>query len=142
MYDISWFGDAACRGRFDDFFPEPSVGALTAARKICAECPVKMKCLDYGLELVDSRKTKETITRGIWGGLSCDELVDMIGNARNDGELSDHECEHPRCANRTPFGARGNHAPSKYCSTRCLKAASASKHWRANHTKADTMQRY
>lgn len=48
------------------FFPElDSIWRVAAAKKICAECPVKLECLEYAQ--VNSFK------EGIWGGLSPTE---------------------------------------------------------------------
>jgi WhiB family redox-sensing transcriptional regulator len=48
------------------FFPElDSLWRTQAAKKICAECPVKMECLEYAIR----NKFKE----GIYGGTSPTE---------------------------------------------------------------------
>ena len=58
----SWHRQAACRGKgTDTFFPSPG-DSLTAARAVCAACPVRTECLadavaDAGLQ-------------GFWGGTS------------------------------------------------------------------------
>jgi WhiB family transcriptional regulator, redox-sensing transcriptional regulator len=130
MDDFTWQREAACKGKAELFFPAESVGHLTPARKLCAECPVREPCFEYGLELVDHKKTRDAINRGIWGGYSTDELKDLIAG-RNSGALTDHECEHPNCTAKTPWAANKK-APARYCSTRCLKRASArNKHIRS-----------
>ena len=43
------------------FFPSDGVG-VEAARRICANCPVKEPCLEYALEF--------RIDHGVWGGSS------------------------------------------------------------------------
>jgi WhiB family redox-sensing transcriptional regulator len=43
------------------FFPSDGVG-VEAARKVCADCPVKTVCLEYALE--------NRIDHGVWGGTS------------------------------------------------------------------------
>jgi WhiB family redox-sensing transcriptional regulator len=43
------------------FFPSDGVG-VDAARRICADCPVKEPCLEYALE--------SRIDHGVWGGCS------------------------------------------------------------------------
>ena len=58
----AWHRQAACRGRGTGaFFPSPG-DSLTAARAVCASCPVRSECLadavaDPGLQ-------------GFWGGTS------------------------------------------------------------------------
>lgn len=54
------------RGRCRDippstFFPNDGVG-VEVARRICAECPVQVPCLEYAL--------RERIDHGVWGGAS------------------------------------------------------------------------
>jgi hypothetical protein len=44
----------------DEFFPER--GRLSAARAVCARCPVRTACLEYALAHGE--------TFGIWGGLN------------------------------------------------------------------------
>jgi WhiB family redox-sensing transcriptional regulator len=54
------------RGRCRDvptttFFPDDGVG-VEAARRLCAECEVRARCLDYALV--------NAINHGVWGGTS------------------------------------------------------------------------
>lgn len=60
--DHDWMRDATCRGRSpSEFFPSDGVG-VERARRMCAECPVRLECLEYAL----SRR----IDHGVWGGCS------------------------------------------------------------------------
>ena len=43
------------------FFPSDGVG-VEVAKRICADCPMRVRCLDYAL---DNR-----IDHGVWGGTS------------------------------------------------------------------------
>lgn len=45
----------------DIFFPSDGSG-VEKAKRICAECPVRMECLEYALE--------NKVNHGIWGGAS------------------------------------------------------------------------
>ena len=45
----------------EDFFPEKG-GSSREAKRICAECPVRIECLNYALRR-DERY-------GVWGGMS------------------------------------------------------------------------
>jgi WhiB family transcriptional regulator, redox-sensing transcriptional regulator len=57
-----WMTQGKCRElEWEMFFPHGSSG-LSAARKICAECPVSEDCLEYAL--------KNHIDHGVWGGCS------------------------------------------------------------------------
>ena len=57
-----WRYRAACRSAdLDVFFPGRGESA-EAARRICAECPVRQPCLEFALS--------HAITHGIWGGLA------------------------------------------------------------------------
>ncbi|HVM41673.1 MAG TPA: WhiB family transcriptional regulator [Acidimicrobiia bacterium] len=53
---------ALCRG-YDPsvFFPSDGVG-VEAAQRICAECPVRVECLEYALTF--------RVDHGVWGGCS------------------------------------------------------------------------
>jgi len=60
----TWFRDAACRGMHPDLF-FPGRGEPTAQVKaICAGCPVRDDCAEYGRDE----------QYGIWGGLSGRQL--------------------------------------------------------------------
>lgn len=57
-----WMSRGSCRDRPAAlFFPSDGVG-VELARKICADCPVKARCLEYALE--------NRIDHGVWGGTS------------------------------------------------------------------------
>ncbi len=57
-----WMLRARCRG-YDasEFFPSDGVG-VEQARKICADCSVRVECLEYAL--------RHRIDHGVWGGCS------------------------------------------------------------------------
>ncbi|MGA7272006.1 MAG: WhiB family transcriptional regulator [Acidimicrobiia bacterium] len=61
-YMESWREAAACRGTVEiDFFCDPSDRtAISAAKALCAGCPVAGECLTWAIE------TNQT--DGIWGG--------------------------------------------------------------------------
>lgn len=62
LYIDSWREAAACVDAAGvSFFPDPaSVGAIAAAKAVCAGCPVAGECLTWAIE------TNQT--DGIWGG--------------------------------------------------------------------------
>ena len=63
IYKPDWMERGACvGGDINRFFPEPgdSQNVISAAKRICAVCPVKVECLEYALEY-DGMP-------GIWGG--------------------------------------------------------------------------
>ena len=60
----AWAAQAACKGQTALFFPgrgQPDQAAR--AKAICAGCPVRLECLEAGLDE----------DYGIWGGLAADE---------------------------------------------------------------------
>lgn len=60
--ETAWMADGNCRLHPPaTFFPSDGVG-VDRARKICKDCPVMGKCLEYAL---DAR-----IDHGVWGGCS------------------------------------------------------------------------
>jgi len=61
--DTAWMDDAACSGLpVEWFFIEIGCSAKKA-RSVCATCPVKAECLQYGVNE----------TEGIWGGTSDEQ---------------------------------------------------------------------
>jgi WhiB family redox-sensing transcriptional regulator len=60
-----WREEAACRGaRIEVFFPGRGETAAPA-RQVCAQCPVRQKCLEFAVS--------NRIVHGIWGGLAGPE---------------------------------------------------------------------
>jgi WhiB family transcriptional regulator, redox-sensing transcriptional regulator len=65
----AWMSEGACRGHRDIFWPEGNDAqktarkAMYAAKRICQACPVNLECREYAL-------SHESITHGIWGGLT------------------------------------------------------------------------
>lgn len=62
-----WDFQAACKGRWDLFFPDTDedgneVGPTDEARQICATCPVRSECLDQAIA--------ERLEYGIAGGMN------------------------------------------------------------------------
>lgn len=67
----SWRDDAACAATPEvDFFPSPEdVAGISAAKEVCATCPVADDCLSYAIE------TRQA--EGIWGGHTPKERVKL-----------------------------------------------------------------
>ncbi len=60
--ELQWMHNGNCRNYPPAaFFPSDGVG-VDAARRICADCPVKDQCLEYALT--------SRIDHGVWGGTS------------------------------------------------------------------------
>jgi WhiB family redox-sensing transcriptional regulator len=71
---MEWLRSAACVGEDPElFFPVgttgPAVRDITAAKRICARCPVTDECLSFA---VSSGQTS-----GVWGG-TCEEERDAL----------------------------------------------------------------
>ncbi len=65
------------------FFPSDGVG-VEIAKKICATCPVRERCLDYAL---DAR-----IDHGVWGGASERQRRRLLKERRaNHRELASQQ---------------------------------------------------
>ena len=72
-----WMLHARCRDLPPAaFFPSDGVG-VEVARRYCAECPVKMECLEYALE--------HRIDHGVWGGTSERERRRIARSRRAQG---------------------------------------------------------
>ena len=57
-----WMAEGLCADKHPStFFPSDGVG-VEKARKICDECPMKQRCLEYAL--------CNRIDHGVWGGTS------------------------------------------------------------------------
>lgn len=74
-----WMREARC-SHLDpgEFFPSDGVG-VEVAKRICAECPVRVECLEYALEF--------RIEHGVWGGTSERERRRIL-RARREGALT------------------------------------------------------
>ena len=72
----TWMAEGSCRHYPPAaFFPSDGVG-VDAARKICAECPVKVACLEYALT--------QRIDHGVWGGCSERERRRILKRRRQE----------------------------------------------------------
>jgi WhiB family redox-sensing transcriptional regulator len=72
----AWMSEGNCRLYPPAaFFPSDGVG-VDRARKICKDCPVLARCLDYALE--------ERIEHGVWGGCSERERRRILKRRRDD----------------------------------------------------------
>jgi hypothetical protein len=62
---FDWMDDAACRGQSPEvFFPESGYnGKVRNALRVCKDCPVRGKCLEFALS--------NEIEYGIWGGATA-----------------------------------------------------------------------
>ena len=78
--ELEWMQAGSCRNYPPAaFFPSDGVG-VDAARKICAECPVKAECLEYALV--------NRIDHGVWGGCSERERRRILKRRRLDAAVA------------------------------------------------------
>ena len=74
--DTEWMAIGKCRDLPPSiFFPSDGVG-VEVARKICADCPVRLACLEYALV--------NRIDHGVWGGASERERRRLARQRRLD----------------------------------------------------------
>ena len=72
----AWMAEGNCRLYPPaTFFPSDGVG-VDRARKICRDCPVQERCLEYALE--------ERIDHGVWGGCSERERRRILKRRRTE----------------------------------------------------------
>ena len=77
--DTAWMAEGNCRLHPPaTFFPSDGVG-VDKARKICRDCPVTSRCLEYALE--------ERIDHGVWGGCSERERRRILKARREDAAV-------------------------------------------------------
>jgi WhiB family redox-sensing transcriptional regulator len=67
---MDWVQRALCKDEDPElFFPVgatgPAASQITAAKQVCARCPVRLECLEWALSTAQDA--------GVWGGLSEDE---------------------------------------------------------------------
>lgn len=79
----AWMLRARCRG-YDpgEFFPSDGLG-VDQARKICAECAVRVECLEFALA--------HRIDHGVWGGCSERERRRILRARRQAARASGPE---------------------------------------------------
>lgn len=74
----AWMAEGNCRLHPPAvFFPSDGVG-VDRARKICRDCPVSSRCLEYALD--------ERIEHGVWGGCSERERRRILKRRRDETE--------------------------------------------------------
>lgn len=77
MATDEWRDHAACKGQTELFFgptrerPGHTDERVSAARGVCASCPVQMQCLDFALT------TRQP--HGVWAGLDEKTLAALHG---------------------------------------------------------------
>jgi WhiB family redox-sensing transcriptional regulator len=78
--ETAWMATGNCRLHPPaTFFPSDGVG-VDKARKICRDCPVMTRCLEYALT--------ERIDHGVWGGCSERERRRILKSRRSDVSIS------------------------------------------------------
>lgn len=79
VVELQWMRDGACRNYPPAaFFPSDGVG-VDAARRICADCKVRVECLEYALEA--------RIDHGVWGGCSERERRRILKRRRQEAAV-------------------------------------------------------
>ena len=72
--------EGKCRDMNPDvFFPSDGMG-VQAAQEICAQCPVRVPCLEYALE--------NRISHGVWGGASERRRARLLRQKRSAANAS------------------------------------------------------
>jgi len=67
-----WTSNAECAKGYDpDLWHAGYPGSVKLAKKICSSCPVKLECLNYGLETTKRERINPYKQHsGIYGGLT------------------------------------------------------------------------
>lgn len=98
-----WRSIAACRGRVDLDFVDPTPTEAEQCRTVCATCPVYKHCLTEALDTGEPW--------GIWGGLDANERASL---AKDTG--------HPEPAIRPAHGTNSRYAKHGWRCTHCRHA--------------------
>lgn len=64
-----WMHDGLCRTSEPELWYSKDKHDQRAAKQVCAKCPVRKDCLDYGLSIRDMH--------GVWGGLDEKQRKDL-----------------------------------------------------------------
>lgn len=72
--DLAWRRHSACRGLDPEIFYPETDEAAVPAKRVCAECAVKERCLDFALQ----GREKE----GVWGGATEKERRRILRQRR------------------------------------------------------------
>lgn len=87
MTSLAWMDQAACRGIDTNvFFLDRGGHAAERARELCADCPVQVECLEFGI--------KEEF--GIFGGLAPRERQKIRAARRKQRQRTSSKCPHGR----------------------------------------------
>lgn len=74
-----WRARAACRDTPTSvFFPDRGETEVREARRVCAACPVKAECLEYGAGQAQWQRF------GVWGGLTEKERREWLRQRRRE----------------------------------------------------------
>ncbi len=80
--DNDWMAEGKCADRPPGlFFPSDGVG-VEFAKRLCADCSVKVTCLEYAL--------RNRIDHGVWGGTSERERRRILKKRRGDVDVPVH----------------------------------------------------
>ncbi len=86
-----WIGDSLCSkvGRAEDWFPAPgaSPAELAETVAVCNACPVRLKCLQWALDLErreDDMPLGKWSRHGIYGGLTPNQRHKLAGGTDHD----------------------------------------------------------
>jgi WhiB family transcriptional regulator, redox-sensing transcriptional regulator len=78
--DTSWMARGKCKDMHPSvFFPSDGLG-VQVAQAICAECEVRVPCLEYALA--------ERVDHGVWGGASERQRRRLVRARNNAGRAA------------------------------------------------------
>lgn len=81
-----WMNEGLCAQVDSEIFFPPLGGSTLPAKRICAECPVRLECLDYALTTyVEGAGDRMKPMDGVWGGTSTEERAILRGGGKRRG---------------------------------------------------------
>lgn len=85
---LEWQDDGLCAQVDPELFFPALGGSTLPAKRICAGCDVRVKCLDYALNtLVEGWNERGRPMDGVWGGTSPEERAILRGAGKTNPQF-------------------------------------------------------
>jgi WhiB family redox-sensing transcriptional regulator len=124
----AWHADAACRGIGPElFYAENDRLKAKEAKALCATCPVRIECRDWGVEKIEHF--------GIWGGMTARQRSKRRAFLRRNGGMRTTR-RGPRASCNTAGGYAAHRRRGEEACAECKKAHALSVALQRSHEEA------